>query len=134
NRRRNCVRRQRGGGNLVKQRLKQVVVVPIDQSDINRDPSEGASRRQSAEATADDDHAWSFGGWHRGTAWKRREGSRVIIPRMAPRTTWPTSDAIASLAPPKNNPTPRIGMATRPPKNQTPAMKVTPRSQTGPSK
>src|SRR6516162_8459164 len=67
-------------------------------------------------------------------AWTCREGRRAIAPRMAPKATCPMSADMASLAPPKNKPTPRIGMAMRPAKNQTPAMNITPRSHIGPGK
>jgi hypothetical protein len=40
----NGVGRQRRGGHLVKQRLEQVVVVPVDQGNVDRNPRKGACR------------------------------------------------------------------------------------------
>src|SRR5262249_39813471 len=131
---RNGIGRQRSGGHLIEQRLEQMVVVPVDQSDVERNPRKGARRRQSPEATTENDDARSIDGRHNGRCRMDRSGSRATMPRMAPRVTCPNSAAMASLAPPKNNPTPRIGIAIRPAKNQIAAMKITQRSQPGPGR
>jgi hypothetical protein len=47
--------RQDAGGDLVEQRLEQVVVSTVDEGDVDREPAEEPARRQPAEASADDD-------------------------------------------------------------------------------
>src|SRR5689334_4179920 len=117
---RDGIGRQRSGGHLIEQRLEEMVVVPVDQGDVDWHPRKGARRRQSPEATTEDDDARSINGRHNSRRRMDRSGSRATMPRMAPRATCPKSAAMASLDPPKNNPTPRIGMAIRPAKNQIP--------------
>src|SRR5262249_46958726 len=51
--------REGAGGDLVQQRLKQVVIAAIDQGDVDRCSSERPGRAQTAEAAADDDDAVS---------------------------------------------------------------------------
>ena len=50
----NIARVQRRGGDLLEQRLKQVVVAPIDQGHGDGRVGELARGRQAAEATPDD--------------------------------------------------------------------------------
>ncbi len=50
--------RERRGGNLIEQRLEQMVVVAIEQRDAHVMPSQDLRRRQPAEAAADDDDMW----------------------------------------------------------------------------
>jgi hypothetical protein len=50
-------RRERGGGDLVEQRLEQVVVVAVQQRDLGRGPGQRPRRLQPAEAGAEDHHA-----------------------------------------------------------------------------
>jgi len=45
------------GGNLVQQRLEEVVVVPVDDQHVSVRRAQRARRTESAEAGADDDHA-----------------------------------------------------------------------------
>jgi hypothetical protein len=58
-RRRDVTRRQRGRGDLIQERLKDVVVVPVDQGDLDRGAPERPSRIQPAESPADDDDVQS---------------------------------------------------------------------------
>ena len=51
-------RRQGRGRDLVQQRLKQMMVAPIDERDPNRRPPERPRRTQAGETAADDDHVW----------------------------------------------------------------------------
>src|ERR1700680_1640113 len=57
NRIRDVARIQRRGGYLIEQRLKEVIVAPIDDRDPRRRALEGLCRVQPAEATAEDDDA-----------------------------------------------------------------------------
>lgn len=50
--------RQRGGCHLVQQRLKEVMVVTIDQRDAHRLFLQRLRRGQAAEPAADDDDMW----------------------------------------------------------------------------
>ncbi len=50
-------RRQRGGGDLVKQRLKQVMILPIEQGDPHIGLAQGLGGLEPAKAAADDDHS-----------------------------------------------------------------------------
>ena len=49
-------RRQRRGGHLVEQRLKAVMVLPVDKGDVGRRAAQRAGSRQAAKACADDDN------------------------------------------------------------------------------
>lgn len=53
-RRRDVAGRQRRGGHLVQERLKEMVVVAIEQRDARRRAGKRPRRVQSAEAAADD--------------------------------------------------------------------------------
>ena len=44
-------------GDLIKQRLEQMIVVAIDQNDFERSPSEGFGRGKSTKPRTDDDDA-----------------------------------------------------------------------------
>jgi hypothetical protein len=57
--------RQDAGGDVVQQRLEQVVVAPIEQGHIDRFSAKEAAGRQPTKASAHDDHAMS-GGLNRG--------------------------------------------------------------------
>jgi hypothetical protein len=59
-RRRNISRREASGRDLVEERLKEVVIAPIDHDDLHRLALECVCRRQSAEACADDDDTRRF--------------------------------------------------------------------------
>ena len=48
-------RRKTRGRDLIEQRLKQVMIVAVDQRDVERLPGEALGDRQSAEAAADND-------------------------------------------------------------------------------
>ena len=52
---------QDAGGDLVEQRLEQVVVGPVDHRDVHVGPVEGTRDVQAAEPTADDDHPVAAG-------------------------------------------------------------------------
>jgi hypothetical protein len=54
--------RQRGCGSLIEQRLKQMVVAPVDQRDAHRRPGEAGDGRQAAESAADGDDVMASGG------------------------------------------------------------------------
>ena len=56
NRRGDVGRRQRRGRHLIKQRLKQVVIVSIDDRDADGRRGERSRRVETAEPAADDDH------------------------------------------------------------------------------
>jgi hypothetical protein len=59
--------RQRRGGDLVQQRLKQVMVPAVDQRHRDGRARQPARGRQAAEAAANDDHVGTVGGGaHRG--------------------------------------------------------------------
>ena len=60
NRRGDVARRQRGSRDLVEQRLKEVVIRPVNQSDANRCVPQGAGRGEPAETTAHDHHMWQW--------------------------------------------------------------------------
>ncbi len=47
-------RRQAGGGDLIQQRLEDVMVVPVDHRHLDGGAAERAGRRQAGEATAHD--------------------------------------------------------------------------------
>ena len=70
--RRHIRRRERGHGDLVNQRLKQVVVLAIDHDDVDRRPAEAFRGRESAESRADDDDSRS-----RARLGRRLSGHRV---------------------------------------------------------
>jgi hypothetical protein len=53
---RDLARGEDAGRDLVEERLKEVVVGAIDESDVDRVPAEGLRRPQPAEAAADDDY------------------------------------------------------------------------------
>src|SRR5262249_20934848 len=57
NRRRDIARRQGRRGGLIQQRLKQMVVVPIEERDLDIRTSQRARHVQPAEAAADDHDA-----------------------------------------------------------------------------
>src|SRR5262249_29088118 len=57
NRRRDIARRQGRRGDLIQQRLKQMVVVPIEERDLDIRTSQRARHVQPAEAAADDHDA-----------------------------------------------------------------------------
>ena len=50
-------RRENGGRDLVKQRLENVVIAPVDQDDVNVASFQGAGRSDSGKSGADDHHA-----------------------------------------------------------------------------
>ena len=50
-------RRKRSGGDLVQQRLKQMVISPIDQRDLHRRAGQMLRRPQPTKSAADDDYA-----------------------------------------------------------------------------
>jgi hypothetical protein len=54
-------RRQRAGGDLVEQRLKAVMVHPIDERDANRRPRHRLCGLEPAETRANNDNAGRFG-------------------------------------------------------------------------
>ncbi len=56
NRRGDVGRRKARGRDLVEQRLKQMMIVAVDQRDLERLTGEARGDRQSAEAAADNDH------------------------------------------------------------------------------
>jgi len=58
-RRRDVAGRQRGGGDLIEERLKDVVVVAIDKGDADGRSRERSCRIQTAEPAADDDYVQS---------------------------------------------------------------------------
>ena len=49
-------RREHAGGDLVEQRLEEVVVAAVDQRDVHRHVGESPDGQEAAEAPADDDH------------------------------------------------------------------------------
>jgi len=55
----NVRRRQPGRGYLVKQRLEQVMILPIDQRDAGGGIIEILTKRQSAKTGAKHDNVWS---------------------------------------------------------------------------
>ena len=56
----NLGRRQRRGGNLIQQRLEQVMVAPIDQRNADRRTGKAISGFEAAEAGADDHDVMGF--------------------------------------------------------------------------
>ncbi|MCW0450731.1 hypothetical protein NB706_003565 [Xanthomonas sacchari] len=82
--------RQAGGGDLVQQRLEQVMVAAVDQGDVQRRPGQSAGGPQAGEATADHDqvrhacvvHAGLQEGKGRGGV-RCRRGGRVAAARRA---------------------------------------------------
>ena len=56
---RNLGRRQTTRGNLIKEWLKEVVVGPVDESDLNRYFLERAGCGKATKAATDDDDFWS---------------------------------------------------------------------------
>ena len=50
----NVAWRQSGGGHLIQQRLKKMVIVAVEERDIDRRIPQCFRRRQAAEPTADD--------------------------------------------------------------------------------
>ena len=48
--------RERAGSDLIKERLEQVIVAPIDERHVDRRGLQRARRAQAAKATADDHH------------------------------------------------------------------------------
>ena len=56
--------RQRRGGHLVKQRLKQVIVVAVDDQHLDRRARQRARREQPAETAAHDDDSLDLGRQH----------------------------------------------------------------------
>ena len=52
--------RQRGGGDLVEQRLEQMMVAPVDQRDADRRAGQAEGRLQPAETGADDHDAMAL--------------------------------------------------------------------------
>ena len=57
-RRRDVARRQRCRCDLIQHRLKEVVVVAVEQRHLDRRTSERARRVESAETAADNHHVW----------------------------------------------------------------------------
>ena len=53
-------RRQGRRGDLIQQRLKQMVVVPIEERDADRRAVQRAGRIEPAKAAADDDDMWKI--------------------------------------------------------------------------
>jgi hypothetical protein len=66
-RRCDVARRQPGSGDLIQQRLKDVMVVTIDQRHLYRRVLEGARTEEPAEPAADDDHVRRSHGASNGT-------------------------------------------------------------------
>ena len=61
-------RRQRRGGDLIQQRLKQVIVVTVDERDREVAPGQRFRGRQSAKPRTDDDDVGMAKRFHRGSA------------------------------------------------------------------
>jgi hypothetical protein len=57
-RRGDVARRQRGRRHLIEQRLKEMMIRPVDHRDADRRVPQGARGGQSSEAAAHDDHMW----------------------------------------------------------------------------
>ena len=57
---RDLARREQAGGDLVEQRLEQVVVGAVDQRDLGPAAGQDLRRPDAAEAAADDHHAMSW--------------------------------------------------------------------------
>ena len=71
--------REHGQRHLIKQRLKEVVIAPVDQRHIDGQVRETFGRVETGEASADDDYA--------GTARRRL----LVIGRIGEFTQWRTS-------------------------------------------
>src|SRR5262249_7641856 len=69
-------RRQRGGGQLIEQGLKDVMIRPVDEGDVDERVAKHARGIEAAEPAADDEHAGPF---HiRSTLPSARRAPRVI--------------------------------------------------------
>src|SRR5262249_42028779 len=71
-RRGNVGRRQRPGGHLVQEWLKQMKVPPIDERDLHRRATQSANDVQSAESASDDNNTMHRSLWgHFYDRWQR---------------------------------------------------------------
>ena len=70
---------QRGGRDLIEQRLEQMMVAAVDQRDADRRAREPKRRFQSAEAGADDDNAMRLCGRAARSSWRAPPVSDVSV-------------------------------------------------------
>src|SRR5215471_12764033 len=97
NRRRDVARRQRGRRHLIEQRLKDVMVVAIEQRHLHGRTGEHSRRVESSKATADDDDVRAHRPGAIVPAWRRNQNPFLAAPRQSwkrrVRSTVPTHAA-----------------------------------------